>query len=189
MKADARLSLRWLVMGSMALDFLVLLGMWAGFTFAMPGPMAWVGMIWFEVEFVLCSLWLWGMATQLMDLRQGKRLFGYISAGEPLAIILGGLATPFALRFVATKDLLLFSAAGVLVAICLVLYITTRYSLQRDTAEQLPSEAPERHAARPLLMFWRGELLSERVRMDQVAMMISGNLSQTKNTMLTTSIV
>jgi AAA family ATP:ADP antiporter len=149
MKADARLSLRWLVMGSMAIDFLILLGMWTGFTFAMPGPMAWVGMVWFEVEFVLCSLWLWGMATQLMDLRQGKRLFGYISAGEPLAIILGGLATPFALRFVATKDLLLFSAAGVLVAICLVLYITTRYSLQRDAAEELQSEAQQRPAARP----------------------------------------
>lgn len=149
MKADARLSLRWLVMGSMAIDFLVLLGMWSGFTFAIPGPMAWIGMVWFEVEFVLCSLWLWGLATQLLNLRQGKRLFGYISAGEPLAIILGGLATPFALRFVATKDLLLFSAAGVLIAICLVLYITTRYALQRDSAEQSPAEAPERPAARP----------------------------------------
>ncbi len=149
MKADARLSLRWLVLGSMAIDFLVLLGMWSGFTFTSLGPMAWVGMVWFEVEFVLCSLWLWGMATQLLDLRQGKRLFGYISAGEPLAIILGGLATPFALSFVATKDLLLFSAAGVLVAMCLVLYITTRYSLQRDVAEQLPSEAHARPAAKP----------------------------------------
>jgi AAA family ATP:ADP antiporter len=148
MKADARFSLRWLVMGSMAIDVLILLGMWAGFTFSIPGPMAWVGMVWFEVEFVLCSLWLWGMATQLMDLRQGKRLFGYISSGEPLAIILGGLATPFALGFVATKDLLLFSAVGVLVAICLVLYITTRYSLQRDSAEPTQAEAPERPAAK-----------------------------------------
>lgn len=149
MKADARLPLRSLVIGSMALDILVLLGMWSGFTFTDLGSMAWVGMIWFEVEFILCSLWLWGTATQLLDLRQGKRLFGYISAGEPLAIILGGLATPLALRFIATRDLLLFSAAGVFVAICVVLYITTRYSLQRDAEEQFAEEAPERPAARP----------------------------------------
>jgi len=149
MKADARFSLRWLIMGSMILDFLVLLGMWSGLTFGTLGPMAWLAIIWFEVEFVLCSLWLWGIATQLLNLRQGKRLFGYISAGEPLAIILGGLATPFALGFVATKDLLLFSAVGVLGAICLVLYITTRYSLQRDAAEPLQAEAPQRPAAKP----------------------------------------
>jgi ATP:ADP antiporter, AAA family len=149
MKADARLSLRRLVIGSMALDILVLLAMWSGFTFTKLGPMAFVGMIWFEIEFVLCSLWLWGTATQLLDLRQGKRLFGYISAGEPLAIILGGLATPFALRFLATKDLLLFSAAGVFVAICVVLYITTHHSLQRETADPFAEETPERPAARP----------------------------------------
>jgi hypothetical protein len=110
----------------MALDILVLLGMWSGFTFTDLGPMAWVGMIWFEVEFILCSLWLWGTATQLLDLRQGKRLFGYISAGEPLAIILGGLATPFALRFIATRDLLCSPRPAV--RRDLRSYITTRYS-------------------------------------------------------------
>jgi|GEM_PF-3397838 len=150
MKADARMSLRLLVVGSMVLDMIVLISLWAGFSFTGFGPFAFIGMIWFEAEFVFCSLWLWGTATQLMNLRQGKRLFGFISAGEPLAIILGGLATPFALVFMATKDLLLLSAAGVFVAICLVLYITTRYQPQRDAEEDVnPEETPQQHSARP----------------------------------------
>jgi len=149
MKADAKLSLRWLVVGSMALDILVLIGLWSGFSFTDFGPFAFVGMIWFEAEFVFCSLWLWGTATQLLNLRQGKRLFGYISAGEPLAIILGGLATPFALRFIGTKDLLLFSIAGVFVAICIVLYITARHRPQRDNDDHSTEEMPDHKAAKP----------------------------------------
>jgi AAA family ATP:ADP antiporter len=149
MKADARLSLRWVVVGSMAFDIVVLVGLWSGFSFTDFGPFAFVGMVWFEAEFVFCSLWLWGTATQLLNLRQGKRLFGYISAGEPLAIILCGLATPFALQFVATRDLLLFSACGVFIAICTVFYITSRYRPQRDVADEDSEDAPERPAARP----------------------------------------
>ena len=89
-------------------------------------------MVWFETEFVFCSLWLWGMATQMMDLRQGKRLFGYISAGEPTAIILGGLLTPLLLKFVAPQYLFLMSAFGIAVGIVLVLDITRKFKPQRD---------------------------------------------------------
>ncbi len=148
-KADERLSLRWLVAGSMAIDIVVLVGMWAGFSFSSLRPVAFFGMIWFEAEFVLCSLWLWGTATQLMNLRQGKRLFGYVSAGEPLAIIIGGLATPFVLRFLGTKDLLLFSAAAVFIAIGLLLYVTSQFRPQRDGSDESAEEAVQLTAGRP----------------------------------------
>ncbi|HET6565359.1 MAG TPA: HEAT repeat domain-containing protein [Xanthomonadales bacterium] len=148
MKADERLSLRWLVVGSMALDIVVLVSLWAGLGFTGLGAFSFVAMVWFEAEFVLCSLWLWGTATQLMNLRQGKRLFGYISAGEPLAIILCGLAIPMALRFIETEDLLLFSAFGVFLAICLVLYITTRFQPQRDSAASNTQETTQRPVAK-----------------------------------------
>ena len=58
MKADARMSLRWLVVGSMALDIVVLVTLWTGFSFTNFGPFAFAGMVWFEAEFVFCSLWL-----------------------------------------------------------------------------------------------------------------------------------
>ena len=48
----------------------------------------WVAMIlpvWYEVEWVLLNLEFWGLAGNLMHVRQGKRLFGLIGAGELIA--------------------------------------------------------------------------------------------------------
>lgn len=141
MAADERFSLRQLIAGSMAVDLIMLVALWLGFSVAEFRPVAFVAMVWFETEFVFCSLWLWGMAGQLMTIRQGKRLFGYISAGEPTAVILGGALTPFALHFVGPKDLFLFSAAGVALGIALVFYITARFTPQREAASDDEEEA------------------------------------------------
>ncbi len=131
-KADEKFSLRTLIAGSMVIDFVVLIGLWFGFTFVEARPIAFFGMVWFETEFVFCSLWLWGMATQLMTLRQGKRLFGYISAGEPTAVILGGLLTPWILSHFHPQSLFLLSAFGVGMGILLVFNITATFKAQKD---------------------------------------------------------
>ena len=124
---EHKLGLKKLIAGSMAIDLVMLVMLWAGFTVVEFKPVAFIGMVWFETEFVFCSLWLWGMATQLMTLRQGKRLFGYISAGEPTAIILGGLMTPLILKYLAPQYLFLLSAFGVAVGIALVLNIMGKF--------------------------------------------------------------
>lgn len=72
MAADERFSLRQLIAGSMAVDLIMLVALWLGFSVAEFRPVAFVAMVWFETEFVFCSLWLWGMAGQLMTIRQGK---------------------------------------------------------------------------------------------------------------------
>ncbi|NJL58443.1 MAG: hypothetical protein HC887_01095 [Desulfobacteraceae bacterium] len=46
--------------------------------------------VWYTVLHILFNLEFWGLAGHLMDVRQGKRLFGMISAGEILANIIGG---------------------------------------------------------------------------------------------------
>lgn len=132
-KADEKYSLRTIIVGSMAIDFVMLITLWFGFTFVHARAIAFIGMVWFETEFVFCSLWLWGMANQLMTLRQGKRLFGYISAGEPSALILGGSLTPLFLKFIGPQDLFLLSALGVGVGIALVISTTHRFKPQRDS--------------------------------------------------------
>jgi HEAT repeat protein len=132
---EHKFGLKKLIAGSMAIDLTMLVALWAGFTFIEFKPVAFVGMVWFETEFVFCSLWLWGMATQLMTLRQGKRLFGYISAGEPTAIILGGLLTPFILKFMGPQNLFLLSAFGVAVGIVLVLNIMGKFKAAHSEHE------------------------------------------------------
>jgi HEAT repeat protein len=126
MIAERKLPIRLLLLGGLAVDvivqtaFRVCIGL--GVPFSAAGTI-----VWFEVEFVLSSLVLWGLANHMMTLRQGKRLFGFVSAGEPAAIILCGLTTPMLLKFLRPEDLFLFSAAGAGIGIVLILAITARF--------------------------------------------------------------
>jgi len=57
-------------------------------------------MIWFEVVWALTSLEFWGLAGRLMNLRQGKRLFGLIGSGDMVATVIGGFSMSY---FVASS--------------------------------------------------------------------------------------
>ncbi len=126
LQGEHRLSLRTLLLTTLATNATILVlfrvGLWLNIPFVAAATM-----VWFEIEFVLSSLLLWGLANQLMTLRQGKRLFGYIVAGEPVAVIVCGLGTSLLMRFLTTPDLFLLSAAGAVVGFGLVLYITAHY--------------------------------------------------------------
>ncbi len=125
-RAERALGLRALLVGTLSAQILMLLLLRAGIAFKLP-LVAGVSVVYFEIEFVLSSLMLWGLANQLMTLRQGKRLFGFISAGEPVAIILCGLSTPLLLRWIGSADLFYLSALGAAVGIVLVLHILRHY--------------------------------------------------------------
>ncbi|MFH2219444.1 MAG: Npt1/Npt2 family nucleotide transporter [Pseudomonadota bacterium] len=66
--------------------------------------------LWLEVVTVLVSLEFWGLAAQIFDVRQGKRLFSLIGAGEVAAIILAGFSAGWIVLLVGTKNLLFCSA-------------------------------------------------------------------------------
>ena len=68
--------------------------------------------IWSDVVFTLACLGYWALAARLFDIRQGKRLFGLITAGELAAGAAGGLSVPLVLRFAQTPLLLWLGAAG-----------------------------------------------------------------------------
>ncbi len=143
MKADEKFGIRNLVLGSMIVDVIVQTMLWSGYGVAHIHQLAFFGPIWGEVEFVFCSLWLWGMATRLMTLRQGKRLFGYISAGEPVAIILAGTLTPFILEFLSPQGLFLLSGISVALGLLLVMFILKRFTLHSHAESEDEDEATE----------------------------------------------
>ncbi len=124
--ASRRFSLRALLVATLASQVIVLMLLRAGLALQWP-LMAGAAIVYFEIEFVLSSLLLWGLAGQLMTLRQGKRRFGFVSTGEPVAVIVCGLSAPALLRWLAPADLLLLSAAGALLGIVLVLFILRRH--------------------------------------------------------------
>lgn len=67
----------------------------------------------FNVLYLLNNLEFWGLAALLFDVRQSKRLFGIISAGDIPAKMLGYIAAILLVPFIGTENLL-WVAAGLL---------------------------------------------------------------------------
>ena len=84
----------------------------------------------------LLSVELWGIAGQVFNVRQGKRLFGLIGSGELLATVVGGLATPMTVAVVGTQNLLLLSAAGIGGAIVVLQAIVRGHAKQLRRGEE-----------------------------------------------------
>lgn len=98
--------------------------------------------VWCGAELHLANIVLWSTANRMFTVRQGKRLFGLIGAGEIVAAIAGGAAIPFLARHLATGDLLFVSVVGFLLTFLgfLVTARSFRDRLSRDPERR--SEAP-----------------------------------------------
>lgn len=79
--------------------------------------------IWVEVEWVIAGLVFWGLAQRLFNIREAKRLFGIIGAGEPAAVIVGGFLISFLLAVMETEDLVLVSMAAMAASGAVILAI------------------------------------------------------------------
>lgn len=108
-----------LVLAAVPIGFIVLLRSTAA---AWP---AFALFVWCGAELHLSNIVLWSTANRMFTVRQGKRLYGLIGAGEILAAIGGGAALPALARLVGTVDLLAVSAVGFLLTF-LVLLVTAR---------------------------------------------------------------
>lgn len=78
--------------------------------------------------FSLIALGYWGLAGRLFDLRQGKRLFGLVGAGEEVSTIVGLFSIPFLVRVLeGPLPLVLIATAGLLGSLVVVTVITRAF--------------------------------------------------------------
>ncbi len=168
---EHRLSLRTLLLTTLSVNTLILVAFRLGLLFDVPYVAA-ATMVWFEIEFVLSSLLLWGLANQLMTLRQGKRLFGFIVAGEPVAIIVCGLGTPALMTFLSTPDLFLLSALGAFAGILLVLYITANYQPPADASGGEEEEAADEGEDGTAKAWWKDRYIATMISMVALSQLI-----------------
>jgi HEAT repeat protein len=92
-------------------------------------------MIGYTMVYVLISLVFWGLAGQLFNVRQGKRLFGLLGSGSEVADMSGGLLTLVLAPLIGSTNLLLLAGAGLLGALLLQQTIVRRYPLGVDAGE------------------------------------------------------
>lgn len=87
----------------------------------------------------------WGMVGRLFSLRQGKRLFGIIGAGQIFGVIIASYTIPILPSEVYTEDLLLICAFSALIAFFIQIYISAKYSLDRGGASLKTQKTKKEH--------------------------------------------
>ncbi len=95
---------------------------WVFVVFVMMGPLNIIAMIGFG-----------GTTSRLFTLRQGKRLFGLVDAGQILGIIISSYAVPFILSMnVSTASLILISAISISVALVIQIFMVNKFRLNKE---------------------------------------------------------
>ena len=100
--------------------------------------------------FSLIALGYWGLAGRLFDLRQGKRLFGLVGAGEEVSTIVGLFSIPFVIRFLGGPlPLVLIATVGLAGSLAIVVVDDAR--LPRDDRRERgrAGEGAAREGGRP----------------------------------------
>ena len=69
---------------------------------------------WYYVIYLLTNLEFWGLAALQFDIRQSKRLFGMIGAGDIPAKLIGYSAVPVLLKFFTSENMLVISGISIL---------------------------------------------------------------------------
>lgn len=135
-RLEERLPFSRLLILTLGILFASVLIFYIGMT-TVPDPRFYMPLIvWYHVVFVLLTLEFWSLANRLLNVRQGKRLFGLIGVGEILAGIIGGLSVPLLVKWVGTPGLLVFSALGLLACLMVLIYITRAFSRRIAAPEE-----------------------------------------------------
>lgn len=91
---------------------------WLAFgLFVLMGPLNIVALVGF-----------WGTVGRMFDLRQGKRIFGFIDTGQVVGVIISSLSIPFLITLgFETKNLLYISAISIFFAFIVQFVISSKY--------------------------------------------------------------
>jgi AAA family ATP:ADP antiporter len=129
-KIEHHLSIKQLVPTIIVFVAISILIFWLEF-FVLDSPaFLFVLFSWYYVIYLLTNLEFWGLAALQFDIRQSKRLFGMIGAGDIPAKLIGYSAVPILLKFFSAQNLLIFSAISIFLA--LVFYFKLKQAGKLD---------------------------------------------------------
>lgn len=151
-----------LLLGSTTLFFIAsLLLFWWSFKFRPTTSLSAIFYIWVSNFNVILVTQFWSVANDIYNPREGKRLYGFIGSGGILGSILTGFAVAWLVKRVGTENLLLVSAAFLLVLMAIARKICSLDSRERREKEaRLPEvdRLPE-SGANGFTLIWRSPYL------------------------------
>ena len=138
-RLDKKLSIPRQVMFKLLFILLTVLAISTGVWLYDTPWLAFVMFTWVRVLSYVILVSFWGLAGNLFNIRQGKRIFGLIGIGESVSIIIGYFSIPLFLQFMKAPDLLF------LATFCLLLcLITVSVILRKFRNHLVSSRHPEK---------------------------------------------
>jgi len=116
-KVEHSLSIKQLVPVVIVFVAMSILVFWLQFSVLNSPAFLFVLFSWYYVIYLLTNLEFWGLAALQFDIRQSKRLFGMIGAGDIPAKLIGYSAVPVLLKFFSSQNLLIFAAGSILISL------------------------------------------------------------------------
>ena len=112
-KLEHALSVRTLI-GAVILFMAVSVGLFRlGIFISLPDWSLYLMTAWYYVLYLLANLELWGLSALLFDIRQSKRLFGIISAGDIPAKFIGYFSAYLVVPLIGSIDMLYVSMVSI----------------------------------------------------------------------------
>lgn len=108
---------------SLVMTFIMATSMFLFWIFEFSFASSWfyyIMLAWFNVLYLINNLEFWGLAAQLYDVRQSKRLFGVISSGDIPAKFLGYTIALLLVPYIGTQNLLLAGFVGMLLSLLFI---------------------------------------------------------------------
>jgi ATP:ADP antiporter, AAA family len=101
--------------------------LWFGFSFTDSKWLVFLLLVMLGPLNIVAMLGFWGTAGRIFSLRQGKRLFGLIDAGQIIGVIIASYSVPIILSFsIKTKDILFLSTCSAVIALLFQFIISFR---------------------------------------------------------------
>ena len=116
------------------------------------GWLAFIMYTWVRVMVYITLVNFWGVAGRLFNIRQGKRIFGLISIGEAISIIIGYFSIPLILKFLKVPDLLFLASFSLFICLVMVFLLFRTFKTQLHTAN-IPA-APSQTIVRSEWNYW-----------------------------------
>ncbi len=116
-KFEHSLHIKKLVFGVILFIAFSVLGFGLQTKYAPSNVVVFLMLSWYYVIYQLGNLEFWGVAALMFDIRQSKRLFGMIGAGDIPAKLIGYSAVPILIKITNSGNLLILSFALILVSL------------------------------------------------------------------------
>jgi ATP/ADP translocase len=119
-KLEHKLSPQQLLKIILITSIIILVLLWTGIAAAHKYVFAYALLVWSTLFYMITGYAFWGLVSLLFNVRESKRVFSVVGAGDIPAKLIGYLATPLLIPLIGLNNLLLIAVAALVTGLVLL---------------------------------------------------------------------